>query len=67
MIWQERSCTVTKKYLGKEDKDSADIMSYFKMIGKLAYDSDDDIPATNIDEIESISEVLSLSDSSDNN
>ena len=37
------------------------------MIGKLAYDSDDDIPATNIDEIESISEVLSLSDSSDNN
>ena len=32
------SCTVTKKYLGKEDKDSASIMSHLKMIGGLAYD-----------------------------
>ena len=54
-------------YLGKEDKDSANIMSYLNMIGGLAYDSDDDIPATNIDEIESMSEGLSLSVSSDNN
>ena len=32
------SCTVTKKYLGKEDKDCASIMSHLKMIGGLAYD-----------------------------
>ena len=61
------SCTVTKKRLGKEDKDCVNIMSYLKMIGGLAYDSDDDIPAANMDEMDSMSEDVSLSDSSDNN
>ena len=42
-------------------------MSYLKMIGGLAYDSDDDIPAANMDEMDSMSEDVSLSDSSDNN
>ena len=61
------SCTVTKTRLGKEDKDCVNIMSYLKMIGGLAYDSDDDIPAANMDEMDSMSEDVSLSDSSDNN
>ena len=60
------SCTVAEKHLGNEDKDSANIMSYLKMIGGLAYDSDDDIPAANIDTMDSMSEDVSLSDSSDN-
>ena len=61
------SCTVTEKYLGEEDKDSANIMSYLKMIGGLAYNSDDDIPAANIDEMDSMSEDLSVRDSCDDN
>ena len=61
------SCTVTEKYLGKEDKDSANIMSYRNMIGGLAYDSDDDIPAANTDEMDSMSEDLSVRDFSDDN
>ena len=42
-------------------------MSYLKMIGGLAYDSDDDIHAADIYEVESMSGDVSLSDSSDNN
>ena len=61
------SRTVAKNRLGEEDKDNANIMSYLKMIGGLAYDSDDDISAANIDEMDSMSEDVSLSDSSDNN
>ena len=37
------------------------------MIDGLAYDSDDDISAANIDEMDSMSEDASLSDFSDNN
>ena len=61
------SCTVAKKCLSEEDKDSANNMSYLKMIGGLAYDSDHDISAANIDEMDSVSEDVSLSESSDNN
>eukprot|EP00794_Sanderia_malayensis_P013500 gene13500-14903_t len=51
---KKESCTVAKKRLGEENKDGANIMSYLKMLGGLAYDSDDDISAADIDEMDSL-------------